>query len=135
MQTFLPLPNFEESAACLDRARLGKQRVEARQLVNAILTRGAWCKHPAAKMWEDYVPALMHYSNVVIREWVARGYANTMQIIEPSKEIIYPWWFGDEAFHASHRSNLLRKNPMWYRQFGWTEPDDLPYLWPWRKKT
>jgi hypothetical protein len=42
----------------------------------------------------------------------------------------YPPWLGDEAFHASHRSNLLRKNPEWYGQFGWTEPDDLPYVWP-----
>lgn len=41
-----------------------------------------------------------------------------------------PPWFGREDFHASHRSNLLRKHPDWYRQFGWYEPDDLPYVWP-----
>jgi hypothetical protein len=40
-----------------------------------------------------------------------------------------PWW-GDPAFHASHRSNLLRKDPVWYGQFGWAEPPDLPYVWP-----
>ena len=32
--------------------------------------------------------------------------------------------------HASHRSNLLRKDPEHYMQFGWTEPPDLPYVWP-----
>ena len=32
--------------------------------------------------------------------------------------------------HASHRSNLLRKEPAHYTQFGWTEPPDLPYVWP-----
>jgi hypothetical protein len=32
--------------------------------------------------------------------------------------------------HDSHRSNLLRKDPQWYGQFGWTVPDDLPYVWP-----
>jgi hypothetical protein len=37
---------------------------------------------------------------------------------------------GDEAFHASHRSNLLRKDRDYYGAFGWTEPDDLPYVWP-----
>ncbi|HET9348893.1 MAG TPA: pyrimidine dimer DNA glycosylase/endonuclease V, partial [Arthrobacter sp.] len=31
MQTFLPFPDFQQSAAALDRARLGKQRVEALQ--------------------------------------------------------------------------------------------------------
>lgn len=33
-------------------------------------------------------------------------------------------------FHASHRSNLLRKDPVWYSQFNWTEPNNLPYVWP-----
>ena len=32
MQTFLPSPRFAESARCLDSARLGKQRVEAKQI-------------------------------------------------------------------------------------------------------
>jgi hypothetical protein len=42
----------------------------------------------------------------------------------------YPPWLGDERLHASHRSNLLRKDPEHYGQFEWTEPDDLPYWWP-----
>ena len=41
-----------------------------------------------------------------------------------------PKWLGNKKFHASHRSNLLRKDREWYSQFGWTEPDDLPYIWP-----
>lgn len=41
-----------------------------------------------------------------------------------------PPWLGDEALHASHRSNLIRKDPEWYGRFGWTEPPDLPYVWP-----
>ena len=36
MQTFLPYDSFEESASVLDWKRLGKQRVEAMQIVNAI---------------------------------------------------------------------------------------------------
>jgi hypothetical protein len=47
---------------------------------------------------------------------------------------LLPSWVGDEALHLSHRSNLLAKEPDWYRprfaeRFG-AEPDDLPYLWP-----
>jgi len=34
-----------------------------------------------------------------------------------------------EAFVNRH-SNLLRKMPEHYKQFGWTEPDTLPYIWP-----
>jgi len=33
MQTFLPYPNFDASAAVLDDRRLGKQRVEAKQIL------------------------------------------------------------------------------------------------------
>lgn len=27
------------------------------------------------------------------------------------------------------RSNLLRKDYEYYKQFGWTEPINLPYIW------
>ena len=36
MQTFLPYPDFKKSASCLDYKRLGKQRVEGLQILNAI---------------------------------------------------------------------------------------------------
>jgi hypothetical protein len=41
-----------------------------------------------------------------------------------------PPWLGNEDFHRSHRSNLLRKYPEHYRQFWPDEPDNLPYFWP-----
>lgn len=47
MQTFLPYPSFVESAKCLDRQRLGKQRVEVLQLLKALLVPGSgWGNHP-----------------------------------------------------------------------------------------
>ncbi len=36
MQTFLPYPDFARSAAVLDPARLGKQRVETLQILRAL---------------------------------------------------------------------------------------------------
>ena len=36
MQTFLPYPDFQLSAECLDYKRLGKQRLEAFQLLVAL---------------------------------------------------------------------------------------------------
>jgi len=36
MQTFLPFPDFEESAYALDQKRLGKQRVETLQIMQAL---------------------------------------------------------------------------------------------------
>ena len=37
MNTFLPHADFSKSAKILDKKRLGKQRVEVKQLVNEIL--------------------------------------------------------------------------------------------------
>jgi pyrimidine dimer DNA glycosylase len=135
MQTFLPLPDFALSAGCLDDARLGKQRVEAFQIVRTLdgVTKG-WRNHPAVRMWRGHEAALLEYGAQVCAEWVRRGNADTvgekLGAHARTGPVELPPWFGDDAFHASHRSNLIRKDPAWYRSFGWTEPDDLPYVWP-----
>lgn len=148
MQTFLPLPDFAETARVLDRQRLGKQRVEALQILNALDARfdvGGWKNHPATKMWLGFPEALIDYAEAVCTEWVRRGYRDSvLPKLEEKRwhgrfvgnkgskhgEGPRPPWLGYEAFHASHRSNLLRKLPEHYRQFWPDEPDDLPYVWP-----
>lgn len=140
MQTFLPYNSFVRSAQTLDRQRLGKQRVEAWQILRALLgeTKG-WTTHPATLMWRSYEAALCLYAIAMCEEWISRGYNDTMlprfeqalATIGPSAVLpILPDWLGDREFHASHRSNLLRKDPVFYARYGWTEPDDLPYVWP-----
>lgn len=130
MQTFLPLPSFADSLSVLDYRRLGKQRVEALQLIRAISgeTTG-WRNHPAAVMWRDTLDALKVYHDIAIREWIRRGYRNTMPLYGIHVAEL-PSWLGDDDFHASHRSNLLRKDPHFYSRYGWTEPQTLPYVWP-----
>jgi hypothetical protein len=109
---------------------LGKQRVEARQIYNAIINKGGWFSHPAVKMWVGYENALIGYSNVIIEEWVKRGFNNTMALVDICGEVKKPSWLGDEVFHSAHRSNLLRKDFNYYSKFNWNEPLDLPYVWP-----
>jgi len=131
MQTFLPYPSFIESAKCLDYRRLGKQRVEARQILRALRNGGTWKNHPAVRMWAGYELALSLYGDTMIQEWTLRGYVNNMELICPYvRRQDYPQWFGDWAFHSSHRSNLLRKDRSYYGRFGWSESDTLPYVWP-----
>lgn len=131
MQTFLPYPDFRKSLACLDNKRLGKQRLEAQQILNTLRDGGGWSNHPAVKMWQGHYYSLVAYRNLAIMEWKRRGFKNTMELLHvPQSMIIQPLWMGDPAFHASHRSNLLRKDPVHYGQFGWKEPHDLPYVWP-----
>ena len=75
MQTFVPYTTFAQSLNCLDYKRLGKQRVETKQLLNALagLTKG-WVNHPAAKMWRGHEAALASYGRVCCALWIDRGY-------------------------------------------------------------
>lgn len=137
MQTFLPYPDFAASLATLDTKRLGKQRVEAMQLVNSTLklaqdptAKTGWANHPARNMWNGYLDALKLYHNLSIQEWVRRGYKNTMKLYDLPQDILLPAWVGDERVHRSHRSNLLRKDAAHYGKFGWLEANDIPYFWP-----
>lgn len=130
MQTFLPYPSLVESVRCLDRARLGKQRVEARQILATLRgASNAWAFHPAIKMWRGYEAALSLYGDLCIIEWIKRGYKNNMPVFA-MKNVVLPTWIGNKTFHISHQSNLLRKFPEHYSQFGWNVPDYLPYVWP-----
>ena len=149
MQTFLPYPNFARSAAVLDPLRLGKQRVEAMQILRA-LTRPVygWKHHPAVLMWRGHEEALGAYAVVICREWCGRGHADTCEVkimadmatadvpVPPRSQVelgaagALPPWLGDRDLHRSHRSALLRKDPDWYTRMFSDVPDDLPYVWP-----
>lgn len=142
MQTFLPYADFAESARALDRLRLGKQRVETFQLLNALdgKTKG-WATHPAALMWRGYEASLALYGVVVCKEWKRRGYKDTMHerlsaLYEEHRENSEhgytqdPPWIGNTDFHIAHQSNLVRKFPEFYRPLFPNVPDDLPYIWP-----
>lgn len=146
MQTFLPDPDFAASAAVLDDARLGKQRVETLQVLRAlVLDDYGWSHHPAVLMWRGRVPALVAYGLACVQEWVRRGHADSTaaQIAEFAPQVVgraqaeleaeglTPSWLHDPSLHASHRAALLRKDPAFY---GSRVEQDLdpqtPYVWP-----
>lgn len=131
MQTFIPHTDFEECAKSLDYRRLGKQRVECKQILNAIERgSGGWSNHPATRMWRGYEPALRQYMRAIILEWISRGYKNNMEIPEPEAYELPPWW-GREEVHASHRSALLEKDfEFYYDHNGWEDEPKLEYVWP-----
>lgn len=130
MQTFLPYPDFEQTARVLDWRRLGKQRAEALTILRCLRVPNRWVHHPAVRMWRGYEDALKAYLNACIDEWIRRGYRNNMEKMphEPDPEM--PPWLGDPAFHRSHQSNLIRKDSAYYGPLFPGVPDDLPYVWP-----
>ena len=137
MQTFLPYSDIVQSLKVLDDKRLGKQRVETHQIINAITGRPkldgtpykGWLNHPCSVMWRNYVPLLKLYFNASIDEWESRGFKNTMvrEVVEDN--VLYPEWWGNKKFHDSHKSNLLKKDPEFYAQFGWDVDPTSPYVW------
>ena len=137
MQTFLPLPNYLESMRTLDKSRLGNQVWRE----GLTLIRGGWPNHPASRMWRGHEYHLGLYLLAGCKVLAERGkeYPAVVDkiLVEMAKftDTGAPPWLGDESFHLSHRSNLLRKLPAHYRQFWPTDPDNLPYIWPVQKKT
>lgn len=106
-----------------------------------------WSRHPARMMWENYPFALITYGMDICTEWRNRGNKDTvleqlgeLAALNPALicdqnwlrvEGLMPSWLGDERLHQSHRSNLLRKDPVWYGTVqGWKDPNDIPYWWP-----
>jgi hypothetical protein len=148
MQTFLPYPNIWASARCLDNKRLGKQRVECKQILIALgidvgehrgNPESRWRNHPAVRMWRGYEAHLAEYGWIVCKAWRMRGFADTLLDQFHAAALLLPYgpspnWLGYDRLHASHRSNLLRKDARHYGQFGWQEPADLPYWWPMNKE-
>lgn len=190
MQTFLPYENFEESAWALDTRRLGKQRVETYQIMQALfgvkmhtseiiftgehrevqlgddgddyrtvvepvtkkvdipkaqwsiekVDKPGWHNHPATTMWRGHEWSLLKYQKACCEDWMENhGFEDTcfektlwlyFQCYNGANDLGDPPWLGDEEFHISHQSNLIRKDPEYYSKQFPGIPDDLPYIWP-----
>ena len=153
MQTFLPSDSLRDSVEFLDNKRLGKQRVETKQILIALgidvgehkgNKDSRWRNHPAVKMWQGFEGCLAQYGWFSCREWVRRGFKDSLteqfaqallgmtsecSIVNGLPTYPVPWWLGDQRVHRSRRSNLLRKDYEYYCGY-FREPDNLPYFWP-----
>lgn len=92
-------------------------------------------------MWKGYELSLYDYLQAVCYEWHdVRGYKDS--VLKKAKDELLPWcylnckdeqpkWLGNEDFHKSHISNLVRKKPEYYRPiFGNDILNNLKYVWP-----
>lgn len=173
MQTFLPHKEFYLSVATLDNKRLGCQRKETKQILGVLESKKytckycknqtdepeeatmrcheaqhkwritAWYNHPAVRMWRGHNTALVEYGLACCKEWVDRGYNDTLTEYFLEKRmyytgdrkggiehINYPVWLGLDEFHKSHRSMLIKKDRDHYKpHFPYTE-EGLEYHWP-----
>lgn len=126
----------------LDYQRLGKQRVEAKQVIDileyydehGVMPDQGWTDHKVTKMWKGHTKALKCYFNEVVKYWIKRGYKNNYELYENVEcEIIrchfdgkkaifekqankdtFPLWFSFPPFHFSHRAALYMKDSSYY---------------------
>lgn len=90
VNTFIISTHLPDTFSLLDYKRLGKQRLEAKQLINILekmdngedVNNIGFAKHPACLMWFGYTNALKAYFNLCVIEWISRGYKNTMELYD-----------------------------------------------------
>ena len=160
---FIIVPDIYMTAKMLDQKRLCKQRVEAKQIIEILeeydrtgqLTK-SWSSNPATKSWLGYTNHLKVYFNIICREWIQRGFNQTMPLyvidetpynIVPSSfdgrsisfdrskinQFSFPIWVSFYPFYMSHQASLCRKDPKFYK---FLLKDELNpflnhgYLWP-----
>lgn len=123
-----------------------KFRIEDKEYMNQTeldeydsLQRIGWENHPIVKMWKNYESSLLKYGLVMCQEWIRRGFKDTMfERFEKELKnkgfnsyqyyiISDPFWINDEELNLSHRSNLVRKDPLFYGFFN--VRNDLEYKW------
>jgi hypothetical protein len=132
VNTFIITENLSDTFKLLDSKKLGKQRLEAKQIIEILeridngedITNIAYASHPAAKMWIGYTNALKAYYNLCVFEWINRGYNNTMKLypIEHNKfknlninsklvnQYNYPRFASFLPFINSHKAALIRNS-------------------------
>lgn len=130
MITFLISGDFILNAKYLSDQHLGKQRVEAIQILTALQTNKGWINHPMTRAWKNFELALKYYINCVITEWINRGHNNNLELYDIPDEVDLPWWTQWDRLHYSHQAMLNRKNPFNYNFDVPSEYLDYGYIWP-----
>lgn len=140
MQTFLPVADPYECGMIIDPMRLGNQIWrESKTLYN-----DGWPNHPAYKMWASNKVWLAYYNSRLSRaaikrnlfgpgtalKWYRFWRDECKRGIDAGESTAKPSWLGLDVIHSSHRANLLRKDPVYYGKFGWSEVPMDGYVWP-----
>ncbi|MFP3168123.1 pyrimidine dimer DNA glycosylase [Thermoproteus sp. CP80] len=142
MQIFRPYVDWHKSAWALDDRRLGKQRVEAKQVILAILRRmgvlndgrRGWLNHPIVLMYYNdgrpYLDDLVGYFNATVAEWRSRGFANNISLADVGPLIrSVRGAAGTPITHVhevEYRRILLLKEPCHYlRRFSGEELEEV----------
>lgn len=124
MITYLPYPDFAETARCLHDVHLADAMVSGLRLLKILLhpeEQSGWRFHSLGQMWGDHEHALATYLMELSMEDHRRGNAPWVWVevlevmpnaVDQSPEM--PPWIGLADFHISHRAMLKATRPEHY---------------------
>lgn len=153
MQTFLVAPTFKETAKLLDNKRLGKQRVECKQIIQtnqkfhayrsnytplSVPSSLAWRNHPAVVMWRGHESMLALYGAAMCKEWIARGFKDSLlpffEDLVIKSVLEYPSWLTNpntlDTIILTHKQSLVHKDPTFYSPLFPGVKPIYGYYWP-----
>ena len=115
MQIFIVGSIFETCQA-LDKRRLWKQILEARQIIDIIQGKSqAWKNHPVAKMYKGNLEWLLLYLAVFEEYW--KGDLEAAEIISNGAEEIKPIFLYDDSYLENMKKRLFTKDSSFYSQW------------------
>ena len=115
MQIFI-IGSIFETCQALDKRRLWKQILEARQIIDVLLGKSqAWKNHPIAKMYKDDLEWLLLYLAVFEEYW--KGDLEAAEIISNGAEEIKPTFLYDDSYLENMKKRLFTKDNSFYSQW------------------
>lgn len=147
MMIYMTRMSYGKSAADLRDADLHSCMTRGHELFDVLTgatKSDSYSKNsPVKGMWRGYEYALGIYVMMSGMEWCyRRGFAGhksfwpvfkgIQELKHYDKDFVYevPPWFRDTDVLASHRSNLVRRDPLTYEDTWHVCPQNWPYLWP-----
>lgn len=156
LNTWLPYDNYAESADILTDRHIFMQLQDCTKLLywltemplNRRTPSKAQLEHPCVIQWRGYVPSLYDYTlEIMMVAYERSSLTNKQEQISEMAENINildglvsnmkeetPSWLGNEDYHLSHKSNLIRLSRSAYESIWPDVPDNLELIWPKGKK-
>lgn len=115
MQVFI-VGSIFETCQVLDKRRLWKQILEARQIIDVLLGKSqAWKNHPIAKMYKNDIEWLSLYLAVFEEYW--KGDFEAAEVISNGAEEIKPIFLYDDSYLENMKKRLFTKDSSFYSQW------------------
>lgn len=137
MHTFLPKINFHASLRLLRDEELHQQRLDGLKVLEYLKDEDDDPEDPCAESWRGFEYGLIVYTLAACSVWrlERRKTCSVWKEIkalekgDPRKVYALPSWVGDIDVHRSHRAELIRRAPSFYRPLfpGNDEEMDISY--------